>query len=423
MKITQVLTMDRGGAARAALRLQEGLEGRGLDSKVLVARKRSRLESVYEWEGPMDARSRLARRSREEWLSRTMRRRLGGRRPGLGFFSDDRSRFGGQLLPDLEEADLIHLHWIARFVDFPAVFSKLKRPVVWTLHDQFPLTGGCHVDEGCDRWRVGCGECPQISISHRDDFSAKSWRRKKKSIENFQGKLVPVAPSGLFLEMAKKSPLFEGLPIKMIPHGLPINIYKPTKSGSLKVSFGVEKDGYLILFVADKVSDPNKGFRLLVEALEGFSRSFREKITLLSVGKNSPTKRLGVKHIGLGEIKNENLLAAIYSSSDVFVASSFRESFGNTVLESLACGTPVVGSNTGGIPEMVRPGETGWLFETGNPEALRATLQEALATRDLTGLRTRCREVAEREYSLELQAERYSKLYLELLRQGRESTT
>ena len=107
-------------------------------------------------------------------------------------------------------------------------------------------------------------------------------------------------------------------------------------------------------------------------------------------------------------------MAAVYSAADLFVAPSLQDNLPNTVLESLACGTPVVGSHTGGIPDMVRPGETGWLFETGNAEALRATLQEALATRDLTGLRPRCREVAEREYSLELQAERYKKLYEEV---------
>ena len=107
-------------------------------------------------------------------------------------------------------------------------------------------------------------------------------------------------------------------------------------------------------------------------------------------------------------------MAAVYSAADLFVSPSLQDNLPNTVLESLACGTPVVGSHTGGIPDMVRPGETGWLFETGNVEALRATLQEALATRDLTGLRTRCREVAEREYSLELQAERYKKLYEEV---------
>ena len=359
----------------------------------------------------MDGRSRLARRGREEWLSRTMRRRLRGRPSGLDVFSDDRSRFAGQLLPALGEADLVHLHWVARFLDVTAVLPRLSRPVVWTLHDQQAFTGGCHYDTGCERWRTGCGQCPQLGQPSARDFSAGSWERKKKAYADGPDGLTVVTPSRWLGRLAAESPLLGDKRVEVIPHGVPTATYHPGGRDGLRRAFGLGGKDRALLFVADWVSNRRKGFGVLQEALAGLQGPVGGRLVLFSVGRKSPEGPRNHEHIALGSIENEELMAAVYSAADLFVAPSLQEAFGNTVMESLACGTPVIGSHTGGIPDMVRPAETGWLFETGNAEVLRATLQEALATRDLTGLRTRCREVAQREYSLELQAERYRKLY------------
>ena len=414
--------MDVGGAARAALRLQEGLEQRGADSSVLVARKRSRLSSVREWEGPMDWRSRVFRRVRKESLEIGERRRTKSKPKGLDWFSDDRSSFSDQLVPKLHQTDLLHFHWVAGFLDAAAVLPRLDRPAVWTLHDQHAFTGGCHYDTGCQRWRRGCGQCPQLGRPSKRDFSARSWERKRKAYSHVPGGLTLVTPSRWLGKLVAESPLLGDKRVEVIPYGVPTRTFHPGGREGLRRAFGLGERDRALLFVADRISNRRKGFAVLQESLAGLPAPAGGRLVLFSVGRKSPERLGNHELITLGSIENEELMAAVYSAADLFVAPSLQDNLPNTVLESLACETPVIGSHTGGIPDMVRPGETGWLFETGNPEALRATLQEALATRDLTGLRTRCREVAEREYSLELQAERYSKLYFELLRQGREST-
>jgi glycosyltransferase involved in cell wall biosynthesis len=219
--------------------------------------------------------------------------------------------------------------------------------------------------------------------------------------------------------LAAESPLLADKRVEVIPYGVPTATYHPEGRAGLRRAFGLRGTDRALLFVADRVSNRRKGFAVLQEALAGLRAPEGRRLVLFSVGRRAPEELAGHEHIALGPIENEELMAAIYSAADLFVAPSLQDNLPNTVLESLACGTPVVGSHTGGIPDMVRPGETGWLFETGNAEALRATLQEALAAPDLTGLRTRCREVAEREYSLELQAERYGKLYEEVGDEGR----
>jgi len=231
-----------------------------------------------------------------------------------------------------------------------------------------------------------------------------------------------VTPSRWLGKLVAESPLLGDKRVEVIPYGVPTKTYHAEGREGLRRAFGLGERDRALLFVADRVSSRRKGFGVLQESLARLRAPAGGRLVLFSVGRKAPEGLENHEHIALGSIENEELMAAVYSAADLFVSPSLQDNLPNTVLESLACGTPVIGSHTGGIPEMVRPGETGWLFETGNVEALRATLREALATRDLTGLRTRCREVAEREYSLELQAERYSKLYLELLRQGREST-
>jgi glycosyltransferase involved in cell wall biosynthesis len=155
-----------------------------------------------------------------------------------------------------------------------------------------------------------------------------------------------------------------------------------------------------------------------VEAVRGIGGM--EKLLLVSVGGGTCELPAGVRHLAMGKINNDRLLSTVYSAADVFVIPSMQESFGQTVIESLACGTPVVGFASGGIPDMVRPGETGWLAPTGDPAALRDALVEALRDGDRrAAMAPVCRRVAVQEYSSEVQARAYAALYGTLVSSAR----
>jgi glycosyltransferase involved in cell wall biosynthesis len=203
--------------------------------------------------------------------------------------------------------------------------------------------------------------------------------------------------------------LFRDVPIRCIPHGLDQGVFSPKQTDEERKKMEIGKDKKVILFIADSVSNVLKGFSLLYEAL---GETNLTDTTLLSVGGGTPRVPEDVSHRHLGRVDDDHRLALLYSLADLFVIPSLQEAFGQTALEAMACGTPVVGFDTGGIPDMVRPGETGWLAEPGDVSSLRRKIDVALAgDKERERRARRCREVVEREYTLERQAKRYECLY------------
>jgi hypothetical protein len=181
MKILHVSTFDcDGGAARAAYRLHTGLRSLGADSSMYVVHKESLDPSVVQYQPPTRLRTRISRTVRREILLRSLRRYESSAPFGLANFSDDRSVYAGDAWRNLPEQDLLHLHWIADFVDYAAFFTSLPRkmPVVWTLHDMAPFTGGCHWSQGCPKFAQECGACPQLGSQSNSDWTRRVWQRK-----------------------------------------------------------------------------------------------------------------------------------------------------------------------------------------------------------------------------------------------------
>jgi glycosyltransferase involved in cell wall biosynthesis len=176
---------------------------------------------------------------------------------------------------------------------------------------------------------------------------------------------------------------------------------------------GIPESHKTILFVAQSTANHRKGFRLLADALKQLSI---DNITLVSVGSNKPSISGKLPHVHVGRIEDDEKLAELYSMVSVFVIPSRQDNLPNTVLESMACGTPVVGFDTGGIPDMVRPNETGWLAEPGNVRSLRNAIETALSDQtDRERKARRCRKVVEEEYTIERQAEEYKSIYKSVL--------
>lgn len=379
-----------------------------------VLRKSSDDDSVERFIPPRDLSSRLRRRVRRWYIDRDFAAYNETRPDGLELFSDDRTSYGAQVGSHFPDCDIVNLHWIAKFVDVGRFFEATSKPVVWTLHDQNAFTGGCHYDRGCQKHQTRCGACPQLGSTQTPDLSTDIWKRKKEAFARARSRLQVVAPSQWLADAARRSSLFEPFPVSVIPYGIDTTVFAPCDDTGLRQALGMTPDDLALLFVADSTTNQRKGFRLLLEALSGLDLG--DHVHLMSVGAHEPEIASSVIHHHLGRITNDRLLAAIYSAADVFVIPSLQDNLPNTVLESMACGTPVVGFDAGGIPDMVRPEETGWLAKTGDVPSLRRTIRQALGDDEARRRRAkRCREVAEAEYRLQHQADAYRQLYREVL--------
>jgi glycosyltransferase involved in cell wall biosynthesis len=210
-----------------------------------------------------------------------------------------------------------------------------------------------------------------------------------------------------------ESPLLSRFPMTVIPNGLDVTEFAPGDTCGARDALGVPQDAKVVLFVAESTANRRKGFDLLAEALGGLRDA--DNLLLLSVGRHQPELNGRIPHRHLGSVEHYQL-PLVYRAADLFVIPSLQDNLPNTVLESMACGTPVVGFAVGGIPDMVRQDATGLLARAADPDALRVAIDELLgdAPRRLD-MGRRCRQVAVEEYSLERQARRYGELYQSLI--------
>jgi len=357
---------------------------------------------------------RALRRARITWAAG----RKGDVSPiGHSMVSDDRSIYSGEPWYQCPEADLIHFHWVASFVDYEAFFRFLPRstPLVWTLHDMNPFTGGCHYDTGCGRFREQCGVCPQIGSRKQNDLTRQIWQRKRKAFRLLPtNRMHIVTPSKWLGKELSQSSLLSQFPRSVIPYGLDTEIFQPRDRRVMRDALGISIHAKVVLFVADGANDPRKGFKLLASALK--DSESRSEIVLLSLGPGKPDEFTRYTHVHVQTIQDDRLLSFIYSCADVFVAPSLQDNLPNTVLESMACGTPVVGFRAGGIPDAVQEGKTGLLAAAGNVDDLRRAVIEAVEHNEIRGeMSQNCRKRVLEEYRLETQASRYLSLYQELL--------
>jgi glycosyltransferase involved in cell wall biosynthesis len=419
VRIVHVNTYDcAGGAARAAYRLHDGLRRMGHDSRMFVAEKTSGDPAVTCYELSRDLPSRLRRAARRKWIAGDIGRYAGSAPQGLSFFTDDRTVYGRAPWRCLPASDLIQLHFLSRFVDYRGFFSSIRpgKPVIWTMHGMEALTGGCHYDYGCGKFTEECGACPLLGSRSAEDLTRQVWRRKRLSYARIAPEqLHIVAPSHWMQEQVQRSSLLSRFECSHFPYGLDTEVFAPRDRREARARLGIPLDAKVILFVADGVDDPRKGFRLLAEALAGPGQD--EGVFLLSIGAGEPPKLGNAGHVHLPRTSDDALLARIYSAADVFAIPSLQDNLPNTILESLACGVPVVGFDVGGVPDAVRPGVTGLLARVGDVADLREGILELLrndAKRE--ELSANCRRIALAEYALEIQARRYVQVYERMVR-------
>ena len=413
MKVLHISTNDiSGGAARAAYRLHTGLEDIGLESQMLVQEKYSNDKTV------IAPKIRLFQGIAKAKLTiESLPLKLYPQKKNTPFFIQ---WLPDRVIPKVAQInpDIINLHWISAGFMQIETFPKLKRPLVWTLHDMWGFTGGCHVTGECDRYKVSCGACPQLNSGKEWDLSRWVWQRKVKAWKNLN--LTLVSPSHWLAQCAHSSSLFQNLRVEVIPHGLDTQKYRPINQHFAREALNLPQDKKLMLFGAiEATSDRNKGFHLLQPALQELSKSgWKDDLEVAIFGASQPDNPpdLGLKTHYLGHLHDDISLATVYSAADVMLVPSLQESFGQTASESLACGTPVVAFNSTGLKDIVDHQQNGYLAKPYEVEDFAKGITWVLENEQrLHKLSFYAREKAEQEFTLELQARRYLALFQEIL--------
>lgn len=419
LNVLHLSTFDAdGGAARAAFRLHAALNASGVNSSMLVHKKDSSDFAVDQRTAgnPLAKLVRMGRPYVDEFP--------------LHFYGSKTSTpFSVSWLSGYPEAkiakknpQIIHNHWInAGFLSI-ADLSKLAmngRKLVWTLHDAWPMTGGCHLFYQCEKFITGCGACPQLGSKLRYDLSALGVRRKFDLLKKVNP--VFIAPSKWMADQAKSSYLLSDSRIEVIPHGLDTNAFKPISKLEARKYLGIPKDKKLILFGAsNSTADPRKGFSRLVESLKVLKNSkIANQIEVLIFGDRSSldAAAIGFPLHSFGRLKDDISLSMVYSAADIFCAPSSEESFGQVAIESLACGTPVIAFESTGFIDTISHMETGFLASPFDPInfafGIECLLQnEAL----LKQMSENARSSVMDKFDSLLMAKRHKDLYHEILK-------
>ena len=391
-----------GGASVAARRLCAALKDVGAQARLLVQNA----------EG-IDDPSLLV--TRDSWASR---RSLLDALPTLAWRNRRSPHWGNAWLSNgaTRKAirdfapDVTHLHWVNHGMLSLRDIAKLKKPVVWTLHDSWVFTGGCHSPQECLGYCKSCGRCPELRSQREQDPSRWNWRRKRAAWSNVE--FTVVTPSRWLAEIASRSSLLAGRRIESIPNAVDTSIFHPMDRGAARSALGLPQGTPLVFFGAHGVlADWNKGADLWKAAMAHVARHCPGAESVL-VGSAGGLGSMPIRVHELGTLSPEKMAMAM-AAADATVVSSRMENLPNMVAESLACGTPVAAFAVGGIPEMVRSGVTGFLASPHDPEELAEGICRLLERGG--DMRDACASFAKETYAPETVARRHLDLYRSLV--------
>jgi glycosyltransferase involved in cell wall biosynthesis len=313
--------------------------------------------------------------------------------------------------------DIIQLHWVSNFLNYRRFFQNVpgEVPLVWRFADMNPLTGGCHYDGDCGRFAESCGECPKLQSHNENDLSRAIWERKKSGLAHLpSNRLHIVALNSWMAEQVRRSSLFKRFECSIIPNGVDLEEFRPVPQGIAREALGIPAGRQVLAFVAESAANVRKGFHLLCGALEKLKT--RSNLFLLIVGDSPHAQSLNVPALRVGFVQSPLFLRQIYSAADLFAIPSLEDNQPNTVLEAMACGTPVVGFKAGGIPEMIDHGKTGLLVPRGDVQELALAIESLLNDERLRAtMGTLARKRAEAVFSRDGQVRQYLELYSRLL--------
>jgi glycosyltransferase involved in cell wall biosynthesis len=416
MKILHINTFDnRGGAAIAAYRLHQSLLSIGVDSQMLVQTKSTNDPTV------------LVQENRE--IKAIYRKKFDGLPKKIiskSSINSQSSLFSLGCLPDFIPSkiseikpDLVNLHWLAWGLLSIESIAQIDCPIVWTLHDMWAFTGGCHYAGDCELYQTNCANCPQMPPRFNIDLAKWVFNRKVKQWQNLD--LTIVSPSNWLARCVDNSSLLKGHKVEVISNSINLDIYRPDEKKVSRDKLNLPEDKYLILFGADSIDSPQKGFSLLKDALKRLSlTTWHDKCELIIFGsiQSLDMSMFKFKTHYLGSIHGDENLATLYKVADLFVSPSMQDNLPNVILESLACGTPCVAFNIGGMSDMIEHKINGYLATPFDPNNLAEGITWLLENIGKEGdtLGQNARRTAEERFSMNRQANSYLKLYQNILK-------
>lgn len=406
-----------GGASLAAHKIHTELLRRGVDSRRFVRRKFSSDPCVYHPEG--------------FWANQKIYKSslVDGFLINKAFSCSSNAAFSNNLFPALSipphlinEADVVHLHWMGRSSLNLSQLAKINKPIVWRLPDMFAFTGGCHYSGDCEKYREHCGKCPLLGLSFRYDLSYLNLKKKIEGVRRLKN-LVVATPSRWLENCAKSSTVFKDCTVIRVATGVDLNAFLPLEKVDARSKLGLGHLGTkkIISFGAFQVTAGRKGYRELLSSLRYLSDRLGEKVSeyhLLVFGDQGSTllDTHGFSTSYLGHLDNSEKLSLAYSAADVFIVPSLEENLPNTGIESLACGTPVVGFNVGGMGDLIADQVNGAIADEIGPESLahsiKWVLEDSVRHAEMC---QRARRSAVENFSQVKQVDEYLRIYEDLV--------
>ena len=406
MKILIVNASDiNGGAARAAYRLHKALLSVNIDSKMLVQSKFSDDFTVL---GP--------KTKAEKILNKICSI---ANKISLNFYKKKtKTPFCANNFPFLNivekineiNPDIVHLHWISGSMIKIEDISKIKAPIIWSLHDMWAFTGGCHYDEKCEGYKNTCGNCKVLNSNQENDLSRKTFNRKQRSF-NKKKDITIVGLSHWINESSKNSTLLKNKKHINLPNPIDTNVFKPLDKQKARELWSLPQDKKLILFGAmGATSDPRKGFKELSESLKKIKN---KNIEFVIFGSSQPENApdLGFKTHYLGSLHDDISLVTLYSAVDVMIVPSLQENLSNAIMESLSCATPVVAFNIGGNSDMIEHLKVGYLANAFDTIDLAYGIEWILDNQNYDELCQNARKKIIKEFNSMTVAKKYIDLY------------
>ncbi|MCK5538357.1 MAG: glycosyltransferase, partial [Bacteroidales bacterium] len=396
--ILHLCTSDRGGAGGSAYKLHRGLKVLGDHSAMYVMNKSKEDFSVIQA-------SNLDKNKANQYNESVIRKDT---YTGNTMFSPaiDQHLNDESLIRLCANFDVIIIRWVANMLSNRqiAIISNLNKPVIWVLSDMKPFTGGCHYSHGCYKYIYdNCQDCPQLNR-----FNWLPSITLSSKVKYWSSSLQIVSPSQWMKNLAEKSPVFSNNKIEIITTPVELDIFKPYDSVDMRKKYNLDADEKYILFGCHSFTEKRKGYKELIKAL---SLIQNKNFTVLNIGITTNTDLyddLGIEYRTFGYIEDKSTLAEIYSLADLTVLPYLEDNLPNVLLESFACGTPVVSFDNGGMREVIIDDYNGRIVPSGDCDELARAIVEVLEGANLT---ENCRQYAIDKFSLEKASKKYKLLY------------
>ena len=404
-----------GGAAIAAGRLMDALRNNGIQAKMLVRDKQTDRVTVIGLKKSLWKIWQFIWERIVIWKANHFKKH--------NLFEVDIANTGTNVisLPELSQADVIHLHWINQGMlslkDIRRIIESGK-PIVWTMHDMWPFTGICHYAGDCDKYTTHCENCPILYKGNKKDLSFHTFQQKKRMLEGSH--IHFVSCSQWLGNMAKRSKLIGNHSIVSIPNAINTNLFKPRDKQAARHKLGLPMDKQLLLFGSMKTTDKRKGIDYLVNACELLAKShpdFCKQLGVVILGKESNLYEslFPFPIYSMNYVNSEKELADIYNAVDLYVTPSLQDNLPNTIMEAMACGIPCVGFNVGGIPEMIDHLHNGYVADYKSAEDFANGIHWALSEGEYESLSQEAHRKVLTSYSESAVAKRYIEIYNKIM--------